>query len=90
MEVPRAPHRWSVTPQRARAIQQRLAAQVRQAPLGCAPRFVAGLDAAFSPDDRRCLAAVVVWDLREQAVSEQHVAVRLLTFPYVPGVALVP
>ena len=85
MEVPRAPHRWSVTPKQASAIQRRLAALVRQVPLVCAPRFVAGLDAAFSRDDRRCLAAVVVWDMREQTVVEQHVAVRPLRFPYVPG-----
>jgi deoxyribonuclease V len=85
MHVPRAPHRWSVTARQASAIQRRLAAQVRQVPLGCAPRFVAGLDAAFSPDGRRCLAAVVVWDLREQAVVEYRLAVRPLTFPYVPG-----
>jgi len=85
MNVPRVPHRWSVTPQQARAIQRQLASRVRQVPLAGAPRFVAGLDAAFSRDDRHCLAAVVVWDLREQEVVEQHVAVRLLTFPYVPG-----
>jgi deoxyribonuclease V len=85
MDVPRAPHRWAVTPQQASAIQRRLAGLVRQVPLGCAPRLVAGLDAAFSRDDRRCLAAVVVWDVRAHTVIEQHVAVRPLTFPYVPG-----
>jgi deoxyribonuclease V len=58
---------------------------VRQVPLGSAPRFVAGLDAAFSRDDRHCLAAAVVWDLRERALIEQQVAVRPVTFPYVPG-----
>ncbi len=85
MDIPRAPHRWSVTPHRASAIQRRLASLVRQVPLVGAPRLLAGLDAAFTPDNRRCLAAVVVWDLREQRVIEQHVAVRQLTFPYVPG-----
>ena len=85
MDVPRTPHRWSVTPTQARAIQQRLAPLVRQAPLHGVPRLVAGLDAAFSSDDGLCLAAAVVWDLREHRVIEQHVAVRRLTFPYVPG-----
>lgn len=85
MDVPRAPHRWAVTPKQASAIQRRLAARVRQVPLGGAPRVVAGLDAAFSRDDRQCLAAVVAWDLRERTVIEQHVAARPLTFPYVPG-----
>jgi deoxyribonuclease V len=85
MDVPRAPHRWAVVPKQASAIQRRLAPLVQQVPLGGGPRFVAGLDAAFSRDDRRCLAAVVVWDMREQVVIEQHVAVRPLRFPYVPG-----
>jgi deoxyribonuclease V len=85
MDVPRAPHRWSVTPRQARAIQRRLAARVRPVPLRGVPRLVAGLDAAFSRDDRLCLAAVVVWDMREQRVVEQRVAARRLTFPYVPG-----
>jgi deoxyribonuclease V len=85
MDVARAPHRWSVTPAQASAIQQRLAPLVRQVPLAGAPRLVVGVDAAFSRDDRRCLAAAVVWDLRQQSVVEQHVAVRPLTFPYVPG-----
>jgi deoxyribonuclease V len=85
MDVPRAPHRWCVTPPQASAIQRRLASLVRQVPLGGAPRLVAGLDAAFSRDDQRCLAAVVVWDMREQRVIERRVAVRPLRFPYVPG-----
>lgn len=85
MDVPHAPHRWAVTPAQASAIQRRLASLVRQVPLGREPRFVAGLDAAFSGDDRRCLAAAVVWDMRERTVVEQHIAVRPLRFPYVPG-----
>lgn len=85
MDVRRAPHRWSVTAQQACAIQRRLAARVRQVPLAGAPRFIAGLDAAFSRDDRRCLAAAVLWDMRQQTVVERQVAVRPLTFPYVPG-----
>jgi deoxyribonuclease V len=85
MEVARAPHRWTVTPKQASAIQRRMAALVQQVPLAGAPRVVAGVDAAFSPDDRLCLAAVVLWDMRERTVIEQHVAARPLTFPYVPG-----
>jgi deoxyribonuclease V len=85
MHVPRAPHRWSVTPKQATAIQKRLAPRVQRGPLAGAPRFVTGVDAAFSRDDRWCVAAAVVWDMRESAVIEQHVTLRPLTFPYVPG-----
>jgi deoxyribonuclease V len=85
MHVPRAPHRWAVTAQQASAIQRRLAGRVQQLPLARPPRLIAGLDAAFSGEDRWCLAAAVLWDMHEQTVIEQHVAVRPLTFPYVPG-----
>ena len=40
---------------------------------------------AFSHDARRCIAAVVLWDMHAHAVVEEHVAIRNLTFPYVPG-----
>jgi deoxyribonuclease V len=85
MDMPPTPHRWAVTPAQASAIQGRLAPLVRQVPLAGVPRFVAGVDAAFSGDERRCLAAVVLWDLHAGAVIEQHVVARPLTFPYVPG-----
>jgi deoxyribonuclease V len=64
-------------------VQRRLAGRVEVAPLRGVPRLVAGLDAAFAGD--ACLAGVVVWDLREQRVVEERLAVRPLRFPYVPG-----
>lgn len=85
MKIPRAPHRWNVTPREAVAIQQRLAATVRQAPPRKRIRYVAGVDAAFSRDGTRCFAAAVLWDARDRIVLEEHVAERPLTFPYVPG-----
>lgn len=48
-------------------------------------RYVAGLDAAYSPDKKRCIAAAVLWDAGADEIVEQHVAVRNITFPYVPG-----
>ena len=85
MRIARAPHRWSLTPRQAIAIQTRLAATVRQTSPGQPIKLVAGADVAFSRDDRRCIAAVVVWDLGAQVVVEERVAVRDLAFPYVPG-----
>jgi deoxyribonuclease V len=46
---------------------------------------VAGADAAFPKGGKQCVAAVVLWDLEQRAVLEEHVAVRNLMFPYVPG-----
>jgi deoxyribonuclease V len=85
VHIPRAPHRWSVTPARAIAIQRQLASLVLKQPLPGPARFVAGVDAAFTPDDQHCVAAAVLWDLRERAVVEQYSAIRPLAFPYVPG-----
>jgi deoxyribonuclease V len=85
MKIPPAPHRWKVTPKQAIAIQKRLAAQVRTPSLKAPVRWVAGADAAFPKDGKSCVAAVVLWDLEDQVVVEEHVASRKLTFPYIPG-----
>ena len=85
MNVPRTPHRWTVAPARAIAIQRKLAAQVRLEPLPGPVRTVAGADVAFSADAATCIAAIVVWDLTRREVVETVVARRPVTFPYVPG-----
>ena len=83
MKLPRAIHSWALSPKQAIALQRKLAARVRMEPLPSAVRFVAGLDAAFTPDE--CVAAVVLWDLDRRDVVEQHVARVPLRFPYIPG-----
>jgi len=85
MKIPRAPHRWSLTPREAVTVQRRLSASVRRQPPRRPLRLVAGLDCAFSRDGEQCIAGVVLWDRVEARVVEQHVARRPLTFPYVPG-----
>ena len=85
MKIPRTPHRWSVSPKQAIAIQNKLAPKVRPAIPSHDPRFVVGTDLAFSPDATQCIAAAVCWDSQNQTVVEQQVAVKKLTFPYVPG-----
>ncbi len=85
MKLPRPPHRWVVTPKEAIAIQKELAPRVIRTGSRRRIRWVAGVDAAFSPDGERCLAGVVLWDRQARCVVEQHGASRRLTFPYVPG-----
>jgi deoxyribonuclease V len=85
MKLPRALHRWNVTPKRAIELQRVLAARVRITPLGSRPGLAAGADVAFTPDGARCIAGVVVWDVRGRAVVETTLATRRATFPYVPG-----
>ncbi len=85
MKFPRTPHRWSVSPKQAVAIQNNLAHKVRQVVPTRDIRFIVGTDLAFSPDATQCIAAAVCWDSHNQTVVEQQIAVRKLTFPYVPG-----
>ncbi len=85
MKIPRAPHRWSVTPKQAIAIQKQLAPAIREQPLRGPVRLIAGADLAFTPDGSGCIAAVVIWDVVEQNVVEQQVTVHKVAFPYVPG-----
>lgn len=79
------PHRWTLSPRQAIAVQKKLAALVKETPLLAPPVLVAGADAAFSADGARCIAAVVVWHVAEQRVVEQVHAVRPVGMPYVPG-----
>jgi deoxyribonuclease V len=85
MKIAEAPHGWSVSPSRAIELQNELAARVRLRPAHGPLRRIAGIDAAFSRDGKRCIAGVVVWDRFSQKVIEQHVASRKLRFPYIPG-----
>jgi len=85
MKIPRPPHNWSLTPQQAIAVQKRLAPLVTPSkPVG-ELLLAAGIDAAFTPDSRFCIGGVVVWDIQKQQVLEQQIAIRPLTFPYIPG-----
>lgn len=85
MKIPRALHSWSVTPRQAAAIQREQAARVIRAGRVPELRLVAGADLAFSADKKKCLAGVVVWDVRAREVVEQHVVRQPTRFPYVPG-----
>jgi deoxyribonuclease V len=85
MKLPRVPHAWRLSPRQAVAVQRRLASRVVVAPPDREMRRVAGLDAAFSVDGRRCLAVAVVWDRVGRRVTEVASASRPVRFPYVPG-----
>ncbi len=85
VKFPRVPHSWRVTPKRAIALQRALAARVRLEPPRAPLRYLAGLDAAFSPDGKGCIAGVVLWDAKTQTVVEEHTAQGPLLFPYIPG-----
>jgi deoxyribonuclease V len=85
MHIPRSPHSWSVSAEEGVAIQRKMASRVRVETPRSALRLVAGLDCAFSVDERYCIAGVVLWDRSSREVVESHVSARRLTMPYIPG-----
>ncbi len=89
-------HEWDLSYAEARAVQTRLAGEVRFERLRKEPEIVAGLDCAFGDGGKRVFAAVVV--LRRVAASTPKAlgmasfelidvadASMDVTFPYVPG-----
>jgi deoxyribonuclease V len=71
------------TIQDARDTQDLLRKKIRLSPLKKEPRYIAGVDAAFSND--RVFAAACLHLFPELALIEQQFAVQKLRFPYVPG-----
>lgn len=86
-------HEWNLSYAEARRVQGELAGRVEMVPLAKEPQIIAGLDCAFSQDDTKTFAAVVVlqvtggigagrfeFQLVETATAEQETR-----FPYIPG-----
>ena len=76
---------WPELVKRWKATQVAMRQQLVVRPLDPLPRFVAGVDAAFSEDKQRVFAAAVVYDRQEQRIVEIAHAVRPAEVPYVPG-----
>ncbi len=78
-------HAWNVTPEEARAIQNRLRAQVITQDAFDEVRFVAGTDVGFEQNGAVTRAAVVVLRFPELTVHESKQIRRPTSFPYIPG-----
>ena len=65
--------------------QEDLRARIIIQPLDPLPRFVAGVDAAFSADKQRVFAAAVIYDRQEQRTIDLAHAVLGVNVPYIPG-----
>jgi deoxyribonuclease V len=64
--------------------QGEMRARVLIQPLDPLPRFVAGVDGAFSDDKQTIFAAAVVYDREARRIVEVAHAVREAEFPYIP------
>ena len=80
-----SPHAWNVTPEEARAIQERLRSHVVTTGDPSDVHLVAGVDISVGGAGRPALAAVVVLDYPGLQPVEQSVAEAEVRFPYVPG-----
>src|SRR4051794_5529828 len=65
--------------------QAELRARMVVAPLAPLPRFVAGVDAAFSADKSTVFSAAVVYDRQAGQVVEVAHATTPAEVPYIPG-----
>lgn len=81
-----AEHRWDVTPQEAKRIQEELKERlVPEPPPGFAPRLAGGADMSFERFATLGYAGVVVLDLESLETVAEAGAEAELVFPYVPG-----
>ena len=81
-----AEHRWDVTPQEAKRIQEALRERlVLEPPPGFAPRLAGGADMSFERFATRGYAGVVVLDMGSMETVAEAGAEAELLFPYVPG-----
>ncbi|MFB9338677.1 deoxyribonuclease V [Actinoplanes octamycinicus] len=76
---------WPRTEEEALAVQDLLRAKVVAEPGPASPATVAGLDVAYSADDDRLAAAVVVLDAADLTVRDTAVVRGKPAFRYVPG-----
>jgi deoxyribonuclease V len=76
---------WPRTEEEALAVQDHLRSRVVLESGPAAPATVAGLDVAYSEDDDRLAAAVVVLNTADLSVADTAVIRGRPAFPYVPG-----
>jgi deoxyribonuclease V len=75
---------WAALVQKWKATQTRLRERMIITPLEPLPRFVVGVDCAFSADKQKIFAAAVVYDREAKKLIEVAHAVRPVEFPYIP------
>jgi deoxyribonuclease V len=76
---------WPRTEEEALAVQDELRSRVVLAGGPADPATVAGLDVAYSEDDDRLAAAVVVLNTADLSIADTAVIRGRPAFPYVPG-----
>jgi deoxyribonuclease V len=78
-------HDWTLSPEEAIALQQRLKSEIVTTDQFDEVKRVAGIDVGFEDEGQTTRAAVVVLSFPELQLQEQAIARRPTTFPYIPG-----
>ena len=78
-------HSWQVTTAEAKAIQNKLAAEVSRVGNVIAPRLIAGVDISVNRWNGTSRGAVAVLNYPDLEMVEVKVVTDKITFPYVPG-----
>lgn len=78
-------HAWDLSPEEAKALQDKYAPLVDDTDAFDEIRYVAGVDVAYIKEHRRAIAGVIVLDYKTLEPVEQAHAVSETTMPYHPG-----
>jgi deoxyribonuclease V len=78
-------HNWNLSCAQARDLQIQLAEQVRFTAIKKMPKIIAGVDCAFSKDEKSIFAVVVVMKLPDFEIIEMVSVKNKVNFPYIPG-----
>ncbi len=78
-------HNWKLTAAEAVQLQKQFASRIRFTAVKGQPKLVAGLDCAFTKDERKIVACVVVMTMPDFKVVEIKTAQQKIAFPYIPG-----
>ncbi|MHC4124245.1 MAG: deoxyribonuclease V [Planctomycetota bacterium] len=78
-------HNWNLSYSEAISLQKILSQKVQFTKLTTKPKIVGGLDCAFSKNDQKIIAAIVVLKLPDFEVLETKNASKKVDFPYIPG-----
>ena len=78
-------HGWPASIEEATAIQRQLVSEVITSDQLESVQYVAGVDVGFADDGATSRAAVAVLSFPDLQLTQQAIALRDTTFPYVPG-----
>jgi deoxyribonuclease V len=78
-------HPWELEPAEARALQQKLAEQVRLQPLPAEFQVLGAADIAYIASTEQLVAVMVTFQWPELNLIESSHVVTPVTFPYIPG-----